>query len=293
MQRCSDCDHCRHPASFLDLEIKLKRDFVVKETRRSTEYVKYGSCNKILGSLGLSPHLRVSLFVGGYSCQRRHSVVCRHGFGVGPRGAKFAFAQQYLKIFELHSPAWHVPSFADTKLSHSIEIVKQYMIKVATQPVAPVSCAVTFRTDIFGKRRKTLECNRKLHWRHHPDAHCARLPAAGTSHAAYFPCDSSGRLVRAARCIAHREKWRSENFNQIAKGEIHGWSDSTREAADKFMPNNTGDGSGALRWELHFPPNSPRQIAIKIGRHQTSIEPRDILSGANSCQTRACTTWGL
>ena len=56
----------------------------------------------------------------------------RHGFGVGPSGAKFKFAQQYLKTLELHAPAWHVPTFAQTLLSRSILQVEQYMIKVIT-----------------------------------------------------------------------------------------------------------------------------------------------------------------
>jgi hypothetical protein len=55
----------------------------------------------------------------------------RHGFGVGPAGAKFTFAQQYLRPLELHAPAWHLPSFAETRLSHSIEIVEQFMLQVS------------------------------------------------------------------------------------------------------------------------------------------------------------------
>ena len=43
----------------------------------------------------------------------RNPSACSHGFGVGPAGAKFKFAQQYLKSHELHAPAWHVPTFAE------------------------------------------------------------------------------------------------------------------------------------------------------------------------------------
>ena len=58
------------------------------------------------------------------------SSPCSHGFGVGPKGIKFKFAQQYLKTLPLHAPAWHLPTFADTTLSHSVELVEQYMLQV-------------------------------------------------------------------------------------------------------------------------------------------------------------------
>jgi hypothetical protein len=40
-------------------------------------------------------------------------------------------------------------------------------------------------------------------------------------------------------------------FEQQA--QTHNWSDEAAEAADAFMPNNTGDGSGSLRCaSLHY-----------------------------------------
>ena len=162
--------------------------------------------------------------------------VCRHGFGVGPYGAKFKFAQQYLKPHDLHAPAWHLPTFAETRLSHSIDIVRQFMLKVLANIAQSLRQLLLFTTDALHLPLQTSEQAGGKPWN-----------VIGSSTGALI----ASHIARTHPHLVHRMLLISPAINLAdwfeAQGQIHSWSAQAPDAANAFMPNNTGDGSGGLQ----------------------------------------------
>jgi len=135
-----------------------------------------------------------------------------HGFGVGPKGIKYSFMQEHLAPIECETVAWHQPTFAETKLSHSIDQVEKLLFErfKSSGKKWNIVGSSTGALIALNVARRHPECINKL-----------LLLSPAIDLTAYF---------------------------QTAALE-HSWSQHDAAAADKFQPNCTGDGSGSLKYE--------------------------------------------
>jgi pimeloyl-ACP methyl ester carboxylesterase len=136
-----------------------------------------------------------------------------HGFGVGPKGVKFAFMQQHLSPIECETVSWHQPSYAETKLSYSIGLVEEFLLErfIATGKTWNIVGSSTGALIALEVARRHPECVNKL-----------LLLSPAIDLASYFQAAASR----------------------------HGWSRDNLAVAEEFQPNCTGDGSGPLRYEF-------------------------------------------
>ena len=140
-----------------------------------------------------------------------HRFVYLHGFGVGPKGVKFAFMSQYLGElgYTAETIAWHQPSYAETKLSESIKLVasflfEEYQSSGKTWNVVGSSTGALIALQVA---RQYPECINKLLL-----------------------------LSPAINLRGHFEQ----------EAEKLQWSAENPSAIDQVKPNYTGDESGSL-----------------------------------------------
>ena len=132
---------------------------------------------------------------------------------MGPKGVKFKFMQQYLHPKEVHTVGWHLPSYAETKISTSIDLVADYIVGLYKSTGS--------RWNVVGSSTGALIA---LHvaYRHPECVHKLLLLSPAIDLLTYFEINS----------------------------KQYDWSESNPSAVDQFQPNGTGDDSGFL--ELGF-----------------------------------------